>query len=348
MAGQVTVVVLWLRSVALGVALSGAMSACGMTGRDGRAAPVVGSETATVRQGPSGVVSYIDRQDTSGGTAPRLVVLVSVDGLAPYVRVGARTPVLDRLARAGTSFDNAFTVVPSITLTSHVSMLSGVLPDRHRVLWNFYDPSRTLHTPTVFTHCRSHQLRCAIFAGKEKFLHFAEAEPGVQHFEYQPGAGMVLDRATRYIADKRPDFVFILLAEVDVAGHEFGWNSPEQVVAIEGIDRGLGELSATLDGSSRPVTLIVTSDHGGHGRSHGEDSPQDRTIPWIGYGDAIDRRGITSNARPVSTLDTAATVLALLGVAVPTEMQGKVVALQNAQSNADRVHTEDGRGTQPR
>ncbi len=317
----------WLaRGAAVGVLILGACD-----GRDDTrlvAPPDLGGET--LRQTPLGVTSYIDRPDGTVASSgpPRLVVLVSVDGLAPYVLATARAPTLERLAREGTSYANARTVVPSITLTSHVSMLSGVPPETHQVLWNYYDAAQKVRTPTIFTRCKAHGLRCGIFAGKEKFLHFAEIEAGVQHYEYQPSAGEVIAQATRYIAEKQPDFVFIHLAEVDAAGHEHGWNSAQQRATIEQVDAQLGLLVGALQSHVKPVALIITADHGGHARVHDHDTPQDRSIPWIGFGDGIQKLGLTSHSRAVSTMDTAATVLELLRLPVPLGLSGHAVALE--------------------
>lgn len=303
------------------IALSG-LQGCG------RGVSVYELEGTTVRTNDAGIVDFINRADAASRRAARLVVLVSVDGLAPYARKHARTPTLDRLAREGTSFDNAKTVVPCLTLTSHTSMLSGVSPAVHHVLWNHYDTQRKVRTPTLFTRCLEHRRRCALFAGKEKFLHFAELERGVQRYEQQRRADRVIAQALQYIVSSEPEFVFIHLAEVDVAGHAHGWDSPEQHAAIEAIDAELGKLSDALAKVTRPVSLVITADHGGHGTSHGDDVPTDRYIPWIAVGHGIQKLGHTVHPQGVSTMDSAATVLALLGIPAPPGLEGKPVALE--------------------
>jgi hypothetical protein len=65
--------------------------------------------------------------------------------------------------------------------------------------------------------------------------------------------------------------------------------------------------------------LIITADHGGHDRDHGSDDPRDMTIPWIAWG-----RGVTPGPlnAPVRTMDTAATVVWLLGLDEPAGWVG--------------------------
>ncbi len=70
-------------------------------------------------------------------------------------------------------------------------------------------------------------------------------------------------------------------------------------------------------------TVLVTADHGGHDSDHGSDDPRDVTIPWIAWGRGVEPGPI--GAGPVRTIDTASTVLWLLGVAEPADWAGTPV-----------------------
>jgi arylsulfatase A-like enzyme len=67
-------------------------------------------------------------------------------------------------------------------------------------------------------------------------------------------------------------------------------------------------------------TVIVTADHGGNGKDHGTDHPLDVTIPWIAWGQGVVPGEITSHV--VRTMDTASTVLYLMGIDQPTQWTG--------------------------
>lgn len=69
-------------------------------------------------------------------------------------------------------------------------------------------------------------------------------------------------------------------------------------------------------------SVILTADHGGHGRNHGSSDARDTTIPWIVWGKGVTRGAELSGVR---TMDTAATALWLLGVAMPASFEGKAV-----------------------
>src|SRR5207244_11197691 len=69
--------------------------------------------------------------------APRTLV-ISIDGFAAFYwrDPAARMPTLRRLAERGTVADGMETVFPSTTWPTHVSMVTGVRPDRHGVVGN--------------------------------------------------------------------------------------------------------------------------------------------------------------------------------------------------------------------
>ncbi len=260
----------------------------------------------------------IDRESDFPGRpeVPR-VLLVSIDGLAPRFMGEQQTPTLARLGREGLRARLARTVVPSITMTSHTSMLSGAPPEVHGVLWNRYQPWRQIEVPTLFDACAAERLRCGLMAGKRKFAHFAEGESGVDRYVFAPDAAAVLEATLVYLRERSPDFVMIHLAEVDFTGHAHGWGSHEQRSAIERIDGLLGSfIVAAAAADERPLRLLVTADHGGSDTGHDSASMDDVEIPWILWGHGI-RSGVISDE--VSTLDTAATVAALLGVEPPGE-----------------------------
>jgi arylsulfatase A-like enzyme len=71
-------------------------------------------------------------------------------------------------------------------------------------------------------------------------------------------------------------------------------------------------------------SLIITADHGGHGKGHGSDDPRDVTIPWIAWGRGVRAGELTGD--PVRTVDTASTVLWLLGLSEPTDWHGAPIA----------------------
>ncbi len=261
----------------------------------------------------------IDRHSTidvaagaSREPTPRRVLLVSMDGLAPRVLDRVSTPYLDRLAAEGVRARHAETVVPPITMTSHASMLSGLAPEEHGVFFNRVEPWRKLGFRTLFSDCAERGWRCGLFAGKKKFFHFAHENPGVERYRFGADHRQVVDLALAWASERKPDFLFLHFAEVDLTGHQHGWDSEAQTQAIRALDASLAKFVPALQAlEERPLSVLVTADHGGTGTGHSEDRPENREIPWILWGP-----GASAAAPPdlahVSTLQTYATLKGLL------------------------------------
>ena len=71
------------------------------------------------------------------------------------------------------------------------------------------------------------------------------------------------------------------------------------------------------------TAVIVTSDHGGLGKSHRQGRPEDRAIPFVTWGAGVKRGFVIPGA--VRNHDTAATALHALGVAAPAEWDGRAI-----------------------
>jgi arylsulfatase A-like enzyme len=276
------------------------------------------------------------------------VVVVSVDGLRPDA-IPLWAPVLQGLVREGAWASNARTIAPGTTLPSHTSMLTGVLPASHGILWNSdrtgsYGPVRV---PTVFEVARRHGVRSAAFLSKAKLRHLQQ--PGALEHSQAPRGGRVMaatetvEDAVRYMALRKPQLVFIHIAEPDVAGHGFGWMNWPYRLAVGRADAAVARIieGAEAAWGEGAFTLIVTADHGGSGRGHGGPGAEDMMIPWLAWGAGVEH-GVV--AEPVRTMDTAATVLWLLGIEAPQEWTGRPVtaAFHSPRARAGAAATGDG------
>jgi predicted AlkP superfamily pyrophosphatase or phosphodiesterase len=260
--------------------------------------------------------------------APRAqhVFVISFDGGKPSVMQKSAMPVLMGMVKEGAASWNAQTVFPSITLVSHTSMLTGVLPAKHKISWNDWIPRQGLvKVPTIFQLARDTGYTTAIFAGKEKFRHLNV--PGTVDEFQVPNykAKIVAAAAAKYIVEKKPNLCFIHFSDSDGAGHEFGWGSQQQIQSFADEDAALKTIRDAVQqaGLTSKATFILSADHGGHDKTHGSNSPEDMTIPWIAWGAGVKPNYGISTA--VNTCDTAATALWLLDVPVPTDWDGKPV-----------------------
>lgn len=261
------------------------------------------------------------------------VVIISIDGLRPDLALRADMPHLRSLLARGSYSFWARTTEISVTLPSHVSMLTGVKPERHGVSWN---DSRSgpedLKVPTIFDRAHAAGLSTALAASKVKFRIFAKA--GVVDHATVSDDDLDNDAATASNASKlltsyKPNLLFVHFGEVDGVGHGIGWGTPEQIARIEKSDERLGVVLKGIDdaGLRDGTVVIVTADHGGSGRQHGRDDLRSRHIPWVCAGpgvapgfDLTFYRDLTIN-----TEDTFATACWLLGIDLGENPDGKPV-----------------------
>ena len=263
-------------------------------------------------------------------TAPRAgrVFIVSFDGGKPSVIADSEMPVLKKMVTEGAHTWEARTVVPSITLLSHASMISGVGPAKHKITWNEWQPEKGLiPVPTIFSLAHPHGFTTAMFAGKPKFKHL-NLPGSIDEFVLllpKADAKNVAAAFAARLPQLNADLCLIHFADPDSAGHKYGWGSPEQKQAFAASDAALKVIMDALKsaGIADSSVVILSADHGGHDKTHGSDSLDDVIIPWIVWGKGV-KKGFQITT-PVSTCDTAATALWLLGLPIPAEFDGKPV-----------------------
>jgi predicted AlkP superfamily pyrophosphatase or phosphodiesterase len=285
--------------------------------------PFVPSPTATLTPPPAVLV-------TSTSTPPthsiRRVLIVSFDGLRPDAVELAPMDNLLGLMQSGAYSFTAQTVFPSTTLPAHSSMLAGTCVARHHVIWDEYIPENGFAKGTdVFDLAHAAGLRTVMIVGKEKLRQVTEPEStdAFAAFDFSQFENPEDEIVPRAIQEIQNGFglMFIHFPSPDLAGHEYGWMSAEQLSVLREADAGFGELLAALDSNGlRDSTLIlVSSDHGGHDTTHGFDVPEDMTIPWIVSGPGIQPVQLTTL---IQTMDTAATAAYALGLSIPGEWDG--------------------------
>jgi arylsulfatase A-like enzyme len=264
------------------------------------------------------------------------IVLVSLDGGRPDFLQRAQMPTLHAMAREGATTWAARSIVPPLTLPAHSSMLSGLAPEVHQVYWNMWIPAfGPLRFPTVFMLAKSNGLSAAMFSAKDKLgylfppgsadvISYPVPDPRDYYGTNVFSAGKVAEQAVKYFTQHRPRLLFVHLSDGDIAGHYYGWPSPEQYAAFAECDIALKTLRTGIaQAGGTNAIFLITADHGGAGLSHGVDRPEDMTIPWIAWGSGV-KRG-HSLIQPISLPDTAATIAWLLGFKLPPNTIGQPV-----------------------
>jgi predicted AlkP superfamily pyrophosphatase or phosphodiesterase len=252
---------------------------------------------------------------------PPKAVVMSIDGLRGDAIGKADAPYIKGLAARGSYSYTAQTINPSNTLPNHVSMLSGYTPTVHKITWDDYLPSKgKLLVPTVFTLTRAAAKRSVMVVGKQKFDTFQDTGFIDVYVVTLRGDDDIANQAIVQV-EVGFDLMFVHFPDVDLAGHAKGWMSADYLAKIKVADAAVGRLLAALPAET---TVILSADHGGHDMMHGTTASTDTTIPWIIAGPSI-RSGVVLTSK-VSTMDTAATLIRVLGLNAPGDAQGVVVS----------------------
>jgi predicted AlkP superfamily pyrophosphatase or phosphodiesterase len=227
-------------------------------------------------------------------------------------------------------------VMPTSSSPDWASMIMGAGPEQHGVTSNDWETNKFEISPiltgtgpmfpTIFGVLREQRPKAWIGCVHDWDGFGRLLEPQAPNLlQNVKGSPATADRAAEVIRQYRPTFLFVHFDDVDHAGHEHGWKSPEYFRAVDQIDGLIGKiLSALEDAKLREKTVVImTADHGGKGKSHGGPTMDELEIPFIISGPGI-RKGCEIQ-QPVNTYDTAATIAVLFGLRPPDVWIGKPI-----------------------
>lgn len=253
------------------------------------------------------------------------VILILVDGFRPDALTACGHPYVDVLLSKGSYTLNATTVFPSITLPCHMSLFHSVTPERHGILSNIYTP-QVRPIDGLCEQLSKAGKQCAFFYNWEELRDLSRPQ-SLAHSYYvsenvypRPKANeMVTKAAIQFIREEAPDFSFVYLGRTDEDGHQYGWMSQQYMDAcVQSVD----EIQRIVEAFSKDYTIIITADHGGHGRNHGTMDPEDMHIPLICIGKKFKPAFQLEN---INICDIAPTVVELVGAEKAKEWEGKSI-----------------------
>lgn len=254
-----------------------------------------------------------------------ITTLIMVDGLRPDALAAVELAHIERLRARSAYSLAASSVDPSMTLPCHMSIFHSVPPARHGIMTNYYQPMAR-PVPGLMEQARAAGKRCYFFHNWEPLRDLNRPES--LHFVYyrdncytRDGDLQIAEEAARVMRREEPDFAFVYLGTIDVAGHLYGWMSPEYLEQAQHVDQAVGMV---LDALGDDDSVLLLSDHGGHERIHGTTLPEDMTTVWMVAGPGI--RQDYEIQSPVTLLDTAPTLARIMRVAEHRDWEGRCVA----------------------
>ena len=255
--------------------------------------------------------------DSSSPANPK-VLFVGIDGLRGDGVSGSTMPRLDAIMREGAWTRTASTQLHARTVSGPgwASMLTGVDANKHGISRNGGWEGMDRSYPTLIG--RSHELGLRTATAINWLpIQMMLIEPGSTDAVSVGSDGLVAEEMVSRLENEDFDVHFVAFDDVDRVGHQTGFtlDNPAYVEAIELTDERVGwMLDAIGNRANRKQEdwlVLVTSDHGGSGTSHGALDEDCRTIPLIVWGDSVSPSIIPPGEG--SHLDIHPTVMAHLG-----------------------------------
>jgi type I phosphodiesterase/nucleotide pyrophosphatase len=248
------------------------------------------------------------------------VLIIGIDGTMPSTFSAARTPNLDWLKSNGCHSLRVISHPVTHSAAAWSSMFTGVWGDKHGV----NDPGNSF-AGNQFTNYPSFYKRLEAANSSLNTVAFARWAPMLTavpdadvKLSFDSDAAVTTETCRR-LTNSNPDVMWMLLLDVDSAGHASGWGPTvsNYVRALEIADGRVGQIIGALTNrvtyTNEDWLVIVTTDHG----EHDHPDPERSRITWvINYGPSA---GLGEILPSPSIVDICASVLTHMRVPINPE-----------------------------
>lgn len=211
------------------------------------------------------------------------LIMVSIDGFRYDYAEKYNAKNILKIADQGVRAESLIPPYPSKTFPSHYSIVTGLYPQNHGIVDNyFYDKGTgkyyNMKDSSVVSDGKWYGgTPIWALAGQNNVLNASyfwvgsEAEIKGYRPNYYYGYSKttsINDRVEQTLkwlnlpTHERPRLITLYFSLVDQAGHDFGPESIETAQAVRDIDKGIGNLLKAMAQTDLPVNLILVSDHG--------------------------------------------------------------------------------------
>lgn len=265
------------------------------------------------------------------------VIIIGLDGWGSWCMEKGEAPFIKEMMHEGSWTLNKRAVLPTISGANWAAMMNGTPVESSGITNN--DPAPTFEPlfltdhdaqPTIF-HLLAEQrpnLETGVICEWGDFLNYADTLcldffQRIRQASEHPDA--IVDASVKYIQAKKPALCFIHIDALDHMGHSYGQGSDEYYAELPLVDDLVRRIveGVKAAGIYDESIIMVTSDHGHEGTSHGGSSQLEIQTPFVIWG-----KGIMKNHEIKETLiqyDIAATVAKIFNLEVPQSWRGKAM-----------------------
>lgn len=258
------------------------------------------------------------------------VFLIGFDGWGSYCMDSVEMPNTREFMENGAYTLQKRTVLPSDSSPNWCAMFCGA-PHEFNGWSNNGDGPDVIPVytnengvfPTIFSLLREQKPESKIACVYE----WGGIKPLIDHkvhdYCVQEDPAKIAQTSIDYIKAEKPNLMAIIYDDPDHVGHSKGHDTPEYHAKMEELDACLGEIVAAIKeaGIYDDSIIIITSDHGGIGTSHGGRSLMEMDTPFIIAGKNVKKIGEFKEY--MMQYDTAHTIAEAFGLTVPQVWNGQ-------------------------
>ncbi len=222
------------------------------------------------------------------------VLLIGIDGCRADALELANTPTIDNLIANGIYSPDALNDDITISGPGWSAILCGVWSDKHLSVDNSFVGTDYTNYPPLFKHIEDFDanLHTVSICNWNPINDYIVQNYADYKLNVSSDADVSLE-ACNYLSANNPDMMFLHFDDVDHEGHSYGFSPTvsQYITAIEGVDALLAPIMQSI--SQRPNyanedwLVLITSDHGGVGTSHGGTSIEHQNVVVIASGNSI-------------------------------------------------------------
>ncbi|HXH20377.1 MAG TPA: alkaline phosphatase family protein [Chitinophagales bacterium] len=264
------------------------------------------------------------RTNCSGNSGSKKKVLfIGMDGCRSDALKAARTPAIDSLMAQGLYSFHVDRGIYTVSVPGWTTLLHGVFPEKHGCRNNSFDGCDYAAYPDLFYYIKSARPELQLFTLThwEDFLKITTHEDFAMTYKSDRE---VRNAALHVLMNCHPDVLLLHFEAPDSAGHEtaFHPDTSRYLAAIEMDDRFIGDILHEIEFREEQFgeewLIIVCTDHGGEGTTHGKQDalPQTRFVFLIVSGSFLTRKEVTGS---VSNTDVFPTIMQHLNISVKDE-----------------------------
>jgi len=206
----------------------------------------------------------------------------------------AKKPVMENLAKNGTTYRKMKTIYPARTVVCFSSMLSGLPKEKTGINSNLVLKPHRLPVKTIFDMLEENNKKGKLIAIAHLLDVFPDNTYSVCSLMPNSTADTTIFNIAKDIIKKEdPDLLVTQLISVDQTGHARGCFTDDYIKAIENVDHLMGDFIKFLDKNKKldDSVIIIMADHGqskGIG-GHGHWDKGEIYVPFIIFGKNIEK-----------------------------------------------------------